>query len=529
LLLFKASTPAPAAARFIPGGISDALCEIERKEQIMKSKRIIAVIAAIILGVAIIMPAEQGRVAAQSNVGLAPILTFEGVVENVDMAVSQEFPTFTLSLPDNSKVTIITGPYYYLLDSGFEIRVGDRLSVRAFLSLWYENTYVAVEITNLSTGETLVLRDAAGRPLWTNQGGPGNGGMGNCHGCGGGPVNIATFEGIVVSVDMACSQQYPSFTLALADGSKIIVMTGPYHYLVESGFVITVGDRVTVRALRSLWPDNTYTAVEITNLTTGATITMRTDDGKPLWMGQGGPGGPGGRMGDCSGWIPPNGGSVNIVTLEGTVLSLDMAAGQEFPTFTLSLPGVGVVTIVTGPYYFLLDSGFDIAVGDRLSVRAFESAWYEDTYVAVELKNLTTGETLVLRDASGQPVWPRSQQHADRGQGYGGGAAWFEVDSASLSTIKGPVRDMNTGIGEGYASYTVVKSGNRFTILAGPYRFMLENSFEVREGHRIKVRAYRLTRFDNLYVAVSIKNLATGKSLTLRDENGNPLWNNRRP
>jgi hypothetical protein len=43
------------------------------------------------------------------------------------------------------------------------------------------------------------------------------------------------------------------------------------------------------------------------------------------------------------------------------------------------------------------------------------------------------------------------------------------------------------------------------------------------------VRAYRLTQFENLYVAVWIKNLATGKSLTLRDENGNPLWNNRRP
>jgi hypothetical protein len=236
-------------------------------------------------------------------------------------------------------------------------------------------------------------------------------------------------------------------------------------------------------------------------------------------------------MGDCTGWIPPGGGSVNIVSLEGTVVSVDMAAGQEFPTFTLSLPGDGQVTIITGPYYFLIESGFEIRVGDRLLVQAFLSLWYDDTYVAVKIWNLTTGDTLILRDASGQPVWPRSQQLGEGGMGYGGGAAWLEIDPASIRTIKGTVEGVNPGVGEGHASIIVVKSGGkRFSVLTGPYRFMLENSFEIRAGHRVKVRAYKSTQLETIYVAAMVNNKTAGKKLNLLDESGRPYWDrNGRP
>lgn len=224
-------------------------------------------------------------------------------------------------------------------------------------------------------------------------------------------------------------------------------------------------------------------------------------------------------------------GQAPVVTLEGVVESVSMGVSQEFPTFTLSLPGDGQVTIITGPYYFLIESGFEIRVGDRLIVQAFLSLWYDDTYVAVKILNLTTGDTLILRDASGQPVWPRSQQLGDGGMGYGGGAAWLEIDQASLSTIKGTVESVNSGVGEGYTSITVVKSGGkRFTILTGPYRFMLENSFEIRAGHRVKVRAYKSTQLETIYVAAMVKNQTTGKKLSLLDDSGRPFWDrNGRP
>ncbi|MEW6127263.1 MAG: hypothetical protein AB1757_09505 [Acidobacteriota bacterium] len=475
----------------------------------------------------------QAQATVTPAVNPALVVSFEGIVASTDMGIGQEFPQFTLALPDGRQVTVITGPYYFLLDSGFDIRVGDRMQVEAYYSLWYQDAYIAITLNNLTTGEILNLRDANGSPLWTNRGGPGYGGMGDCHGCSNGDATIFTFEGIVVSVNMGMGLEYPSFVMVLSDSSKITIMVGPYRYLVENNFTITVGDRMRVEAFRSLWPDNVYAAVELNDLTTGVTLTLREDDGSPLWTRNNGQQGSRGnaygqdgnnRMGDCWGWIPPAG-TLNITTLEGIVLSTHMAAGQEFPSFVLSLNGSGDVTILTGPYYLILQSGFDINIGDRMSVKGFPSLWYENTYVAVELNNLTTNDTLILRDGTGQPNWTGSQQFAERGFGYGGGAAYLDINPANLQALKCTIESVNPGIGQAYGSFTAMKGGKRLTFITAPNRFMLEKNFELRANERLKIRAYPSGLFDDIYVIEFIKNRETGRTLTLRNELGRPMWN----
>lgn len=470
--------------------------------------------------------------------GMTPTVTLDGVVESVTMCVSQEFPAITLGLAGGTSATVLTGPYYFLEDHDFRIRVGDHMTVEAFLSLWHENVYVAVALTNVTLGETMVLRDETGHPLWTAQGGPGSGGLGECHGGGAGPVDIVTTEGVVVAMNLGFSLQYPSITIARADGSKVTLVLGPYRYLVENGFEIAMGHRVRAEAFLTTWPDNTYAVVLLENLTTGVTLTLRTDDGKPLWVQYGGPGMPGGpggpgghgngtsRMGDCSGWIPPEGGLMTIVTLEGVAVKVEMAPGQEFPTFDLALADSRLMTVVTGPYYMLLQAGFHISAGDRLRVRAFPSMWYEDTYVAVEIENLTTGETITLRDDSGHPLWTGAEQHGGRGIGFGGGAAWIDVPAGPMRVIQGPAENPGAGMGDGFSCLTVRKAnGKRFTIVGGPQWYELQQRFEVRANQRVRVQAYP-TWFDGVYVACTIKNKTTRDRLRLRDQDGRPLWSN---
>jgi len=97
----------------------------------------------------------------------------------------------------------------------------------------------------------------------------------------------------------------------------------------------------------------------------------------------------------------------NRVLLEGIVESVNIGRGQGFPSFTLMQADGRKATVVASPFWALLDANFKIALGDSMSVLAYPSLRYTDTYIAAELKNLTNGTILTLRDANGVPVGGR--------------------------------------------------------------------------------------------------------------------------
>jgi len=94
------------------------------------------------------------------------------------------------------------------------------------------------------------------------------------------------------------------------------------------------------------------------------------------------------------------------IALEGVVDSISMERGKGSPSFTMVADGKKV-TIVTGPYRALLDADYKISLGDRMNVLAFPFVQLQDTFAAAELKNLSTGATLTLRDDSGIPTGGR--------------------------------------------------------------------------------------------------------------------------
>ncbi len=89
--------------------------------------------------------------------------------------------------------------------------------------------------------------------------------------------------------------------------------------------------------------------------------------------------------------------------LEGVVDGISMGRGQGTPSFTMVADGKKV-SIVTSPYRALLDANYKISIGDRMNVVAFPFVDLVDIYAAAELKNLTTGVVLTLRDANGVPL-----------------------------------------------------------------------------------------------------------------------------
>ncbi len=97
-------------------------------------------------------------------------------------------------------------------------------------------------------------------------------------------------------------------------------------------------------------------------------------------------------------------------SLDGTVESVSVAPGQGMPSFVITT-GDQKATVIASPYWTLVNANFEIRVGDKMSVLAFPSLQVKDTFVAAELKNLTTGKSLILRDEYGMPMGGFGPRH----------------------------------------------------------------------------------------------------------------------
>jgi hypothetical protein len=97
-------------------------------------------------------------------------ITLEGTL------MSFQGGNMTMSTADGALVSFQTGQPRFLAEQGVTFQVGDQISVLGF----YEGEqFSAGEITQLSTGLRVMLRDPNGRPLWAGPGNNGNGGNGN--------------------------------------------------------------------------------------------------------------------------------------------------------------------------------------------------------------------------------------------------------------------------------------------------------------------------------------------------------------
>ncbi len=231
--------------------------------------------------------------------------------------------------------------------------------------------------------------------------------------------NTVTLVGTVKAVNMAPGQGMPQITLLLSNGSEVTIMVGPYRVLADTHFEIKSGQALEVKAFQDPRTPSAFVAMELKDSVTGATATLRSAAGMPqggrggmgMMRGMGGPGGMRYGTGACADCA-----NLDLkarATLTGTVMSVDMAPGQGFPSFTLQAGGT-TYTIAAGPYRALQQAGFKISQGDQLSVEAYPSLQHPDAWVAATIQNNSTQKNIQLRDENGRPLAMRG-----RGPMYG--------------------------------------------------------------------------------------------------------------
>ena len=95
----------------------------------------------------------------------------------------------------------------------------------------------------------------------------------------GAATDVADWEivqGIVTAVDHELIVQ--------TDTDEVLVGLGQAAYREASSFELEVGDEVLINGFDE---DGEFKAGTIENLTTGQTITLRDESGRPMWAGRG--------------------------------------------------------------------------------------------------------------------------------------------------------------------------------------------------------------------------------------------------
>ena len=223
---------------------------------------------------------------------------------------------------------------------------------------------------------------------------------------GGGAVDLSTVRtvtGTVTVVAMDYGLGHPGFTMNSDQEGSIVVNLGPYFYIVANNFSLAVGDQVSAKVANC---SKGVVAFSVTDLTSGKTITLRGDDGLPLWTGGNkGNGGQGGRNPNgCRLGGYGAGQNVDLSTLkevEGTLVALNSGLGTHNNTVTFQA-GPESYAVSMGPYWYMVKEGFTLQLGETLRIRM---ALCQGHWAAFSVTRPSTGETLQLRDDQGVPLW----------------------------------------------------------------------------------------------------------------------------
>ncbi len=202
---------------------------------------------------------------------------------------------------DGQELSVGTGPGY--MDAqGFALQTSEQVQVQGY---WEGEEFKAAQVTRLGDGETITLRDQLGRPAWagagkrsaeqqaaTSESAPGQGGYGgegrtdapgDATGTGQAQVDEwITLSGTVVSLDA------DALVVQTAVGEQVVMENRPWRYAQEQGFVATAGDQVRVVGF---YEDGEFEVGQIDNLSTGLSVQIREEGGRPMWAGRGQRGG----------------------------------------------------------------------------------------------------------------------------------------------------------------------------------------------------------------------------------------------
>ena len=92
----------------------------------------------------------------------------------------------------------------------------------------------------------------------------------------------------------------------------------------------------------------------------------------------------------------------------------------------------------------------------------------------------------------------------------------------SILEVRGTIASVNLAPG-GMPSIVVNAANNRqWTVRLGSIRYLIAQDFNPKSGQSVIVRGFQQEGID--LIALSVECPQTGKKITLRDQNGRPLW-----
>lgn len=110
-------------------------------------------------------------------------------------------------------------------------------------------------------------------------GGPGQGqGQGQGQGVAAQGAQWTTVQGSVVSVDQV------AMTVKLADGNQVVVENRPWTFALEQKFSAKVGDQLS---LQGFYQNGLFEVGQMKNTTSGVSVQVRDQSGRPGWAGRG--------------------------------------------------------------------------------------------------------------------------------------------------------------------------------------------------------------------------------------------------
>ncbi|MBN1878298.1 MAG: hypothetical protein JXA33_29025 [Anaerolineae bacterium] len=107
----------------------------------------------------------QGITGAGQGVNMPEAILAENW-ETVEGTVTVSGSELTVQT-ENGEVLVGMGQSWYCEEAGFVVEVGDKVRVYGYEE---DNEFKAGTVENLTTGQTITLRDSGGRPMWAGRG-----------------------------------------------------------------------------------------------------------------------------------------------------------------------------------------------------------------------------------------------------------------------------------------------------------------------------------------------------------------------
>ena len=240
---------------------------------------------------------SNGRGAGQGGAAERQYPNYDAVaedwvtVEGTIVQVPERGAELVIETNDGEQLEIGTGPLD-LAAQGFALQAGEPVQVSGY---WEENEFKAAQLVRMTSGQTFTLRDEFSRPVWAGNGrnaqqagssGNGNQALENAPGDGGGigQAEVKGWQeitGNVLSIDTA------ALIVRTTGGEEIEVTGRSWRFAQEQGFTAHADDKLT---LVGFYEGDEFEVGLIDDLSSGQSVALRDENGRPMWAGRGGRG-----------------------------------------------------------------------------------------------------------------------------------------------------------------------------------------------------------------------------------------------